>query len=152
MNLTAIVLSALTFVSTLFGGFLALRFRDRLHLVMGFAAGVILGVWPGQSGEPVLPNCSAGVGGASSPPANGGSYSVGALAPGASQEIEIQFNVGNIPNSYTAQAYVIFGCDQSDYAWQNNLTGNVIGSISFGYLVKVDAWFETVAGDVCSRG
>ncbi|MHB8871019.1 MAG: ZIP family metal transporter [Candidatus Doudnabacteria bacterium] len=44
MNLTAIVLSALTFVSTLFGGFLALRFRDRLHLVMGFAAGVILGV------------------------------------------------------------------------------------------------------------
>ncbi len=44
MNITAIFLSALTFVSTLFGGFLALRFKDRLHLVMGFAAGVILGV------------------------------------------------------------------------------------------------------------
>ena len=44
MNLTAILLSSLTFISTLFGGFLALRFKDRLHLIMGFAAGVILGV------------------------------------------------------------------------------------------------------------
>jgi zinc transporter ZupT len=33
-----------TFVSTLAGGLVALRNRDRLHLVLGFTAGVILGV------------------------------------------------------------------------------------------------------------
>ena len=33
-----------TVVSTTVGGLVALRFRDRLHLVLGFTAGVILGV------------------------------------------------------------------------------------------------------------
>lgn len=33
-----------TFVSTTFGGLFALRYRDRLHLILGFSAGVILGV------------------------------------------------------------------------------------------------------------
>ncbi|HEX2909291.1 MAG TPA: ZIP family metal transporter [Chloroflexia bacterium] len=33
-----------TFVSTALGGLLALRFRDRLHLFLGFTAGVILAV------------------------------------------------------------------------------------------------------------
>lgn len=33
-----------TFVSTSAGGLFALRYRDRLHLVLGFSAGVILGV------------------------------------------------------------------------------------------------------------
>ncbi len=33
-----------TFVSTSLGGLVALRSRDRLHLVLGFTAGVILGV------------------------------------------------------------------------------------------------------------
>jgi ZIP family zinc transporter len=32
------------FVSTAAGGLLALRFRDRLHLILGFTAGVLLGV------------------------------------------------------------------------------------------------------------
>lgn len=40
----AILLSTGTFLSTLLGGFFALRFKDRLHLVMGFTAGVLLGV------------------------------------------------------------------------------------------------------------
>jgi len=39
-----IVLALSTFVSTLLGGLFALRNRDRLHLVLGFTAGVILGV------------------------------------------------------------------------------------------------------------
>ena len=34
----------LTFVSTFLGGFLALKYRDKLHLVLGFTAGVLLGV------------------------------------------------------------------------------------------------------------
>lgn len=40
----AIILSAATFFSTLFGGLFAVRFKDRLHLIMGFTAGVLLGV------------------------------------------------------------------------------------------------------------
>ncbi len=35
--------AAITFFSTLFGGLFALRFRDRLHLILGFTAGVRLG-------------------------------------------------------------------------------------------------------------
>jgi ZIP family zinc transporter len=40
----AIVLSAATFVMTLLGGLLALRLQDRLHLVLGFSAGAVIGV------------------------------------------------------------------------------------------------------------
>jgi zinc transporter ZupT len=39
-----IVLALSTFFSTLLGGLFALRNKDRLHLVLGFTAGVILGV------------------------------------------------------------------------------------------------------------
>lgn len=42
--MTAIYLSLLTFISTFLGGVCALKFRDRLHLVLGFTAGVLLGV------------------------------------------------------------------------------------------------------------
>ncbi len=42
--MTAVLLSVATFFSTLGGGLLALRFRDRLHYVLGFTAGVLLGV------------------------------------------------------------------------------------------------------------
>ncbi len=40
----AIVLSVATFFSTLFGGLFAVRFKHKLHLIMGFTAGVLLGV------------------------------------------------------------------------------------------------------------
>src|SRR5438067_6036313 len=40
----ALVLAFGTFVSTSLGGLFALRNRDRLHLILGFTAGVILGV------------------------------------------------------------------------------------------------------------
>ena len=36
--------SALTFISTLLGGLFVVKFKSKLHLIMGFAAGVILGV------------------------------------------------------------------------------------------------------------
>jgi zinc transporter ZupT len=39
-----IVLSAATFVSTLLGGLYALKHKDSLHRILGFTAGVILGV------------------------------------------------------------------------------------------------------------
>lgn len=35
---------ALTFVSTLVGGLVGLKYRDKLHLILGFTAGVLLGV------------------------------------------------------------------------------------------------------------
>jgi zinc transporter ZupT len=40
----AIALSAATFVMTLLGGLFALKMQDRLHLVLGFSAGAVLGV------------------------------------------------------------------------------------------------------------
>ena len=39
-----VLLSLATFVSTTLGGLFALRFRDRLHLIMGFTAGVLVGL------------------------------------------------------------------------------------------------------------
>ena len=42
--MTAVYLSLATFVSTLGGGLLALAFRDRLHYLLSFTAGVLLGV------------------------------------------------------------------------------------------------------------
>lgn len=43
MNM-AIGLAAITAVATLAGGFLAIRSRDRLHLVLGLSAGLLLGL------------------------------------------------------------------------------------------------------------
>ena len=40
----AIALSLATFVSTLLGGLFALYLRDRLHLILGFSAGALIGV------------------------------------------------------------------------------------------------------------
>ena len=42
--MSAVLLSLATFFSTLGGGLLAFRFRDRLHFVLSFTAGVLLGV------------------------------------------------------------------------------------------------------------
>lgn len=42
MTLTLITLA--TVLSTLFGGLFALRFRDKLHLILGFSAGAVIGV------------------------------------------------------------------------------------------------------------
>lgn len=39
-----VILSFLTFVSTLAGGFIAIKNRHRLHYILGFTAGIILGV------------------------------------------------------------------------------------------------------------
>lgn len=40
----AIALSAATFLMTLLGGLFALRLQDRLHLILGFSAGAVIGV------------------------------------------------------------------------------------------------------------
>ena len=40
----AIILSFLTFISTFLGGLVGLRYKDKLHLILGFTAGVLLGV------------------------------------------------------------------------------------------------------------
>ncbi len=42
--MSAVFLSVATFFSTSLGGIFALRHRDRLHLIMGFTAGVLLGL------------------------------------------------------------------------------------------------------------
>src|SRR5262245_36465851 len=42
--MSAVLLSLTTFFSTSAGGLFALKFRDRLHLILAFTAGVLLGV------------------------------------------------------------------------------------------------------------
>lgn len=42
MNFDTAIFSTITFVSILFGGYVSFRFKDRLHFVMAFAAGVLL--------------------------------------------------------------------------------------------------------------
>ncbi len=39
-----IIFIALTFFSTFFGGLVGLKYRDRLHIILGLTAGIILGV------------------------------------------------------------------------------------------------------------
>lgn len=39
-----ILISFLAFVATLCGGLIALKFKDKLHLILGFSAGAVLGV------------------------------------------------------------------------------------------------------------
>lgn len=38
------IIAISTFISTLLGGVFALRFKDRLHLILGFSAGAVIGV------------------------------------------------------------------------------------------------------------
>ena len=40
----AVIFSIATFFSTFLGGFFAVKFKDRIHLIMAFSAGVLLGV------------------------------------------------------------------------------------------------------------
>src|SRR3954468_4336651 len=42
--MAVLLISALAFAATLLGGVFALRFRDRLHLILGFSAGAVIGV------------------------------------------------------------------------------------------------------------
>jgi zinc transporter, ZIP family len=44
MRLMALTFASLTFVSTGLGGLAAIRFRDRLHLLLGFSSGAVLAV------------------------------------------------------------------------------------------------------------
>ncbi len=42
--MTVLLISAIAFAATMLGGLFALRFRDRLHLILGFSAGAVIGV------------------------------------------------------------------------------------------------------------
>ena len=42
--MSAVLLSLATFFSTLAGGLFALKFRDKLHFILSFTTGVLLGV------------------------------------------------------------------------------------------------------------
>ena len=44
LSTTVLMVSLTTFASTLLGGLFALRMRDRLHLILGFSGGAVLGV------------------------------------------------------------------------------------------------------------
>jgi len=40
----ALIIAFLTIISTLLGGLFAIRFKDKLHLILGFSAGAVIGV------------------------------------------------------------------------------------------------------------
>ena len=40
----ALLLAAITSIATAFGGFLAVKVRDRTHIILGLAAGLMLGL------------------------------------------------------------------------------------------------------------
>ncbi len=42
--MTVVIIGIATFLSTLFGGLFALKYRDKLHLIIGFSAGAVIGV------------------------------------------------------------------------------------------------------------
>ena len=42
--MTVLLIGLATFMSTLLGGLFALRYRDKLHLILGFSAGAVMGV------------------------------------------------------------------------------------------------------------
>jgi ZIP family zinc transporter len=44
MSIEPVIFSLATFVSTFFGGLFAIKFKDKLHFIMAFAAGVLLAV------------------------------------------------------------------------------------------------------------
>lgn len=44
VSTTILLIALATFCSTLLGGLFALRFKDKLHLVLGFSAGAVIGV------------------------------------------------------------------------------------------------------------
>jgi ZIP family zinc transporter len=43
-GMSAVILSLATFFSTLIGGLFGLRYRDHLNLLLGFTAGVLVGL------------------------------------------------------------------------------------------------------------
>ncbi len=42
--MTIAIVAILVFLATLLGGFFALKFKDKLHLIVGFSAGAVLGI------------------------------------------------------------------------------------------------------------
>lgn len=44
MNFAPLLFSILTFISTFLGGLFAIKFKDKIHYIMAFAAGVLLGI------------------------------------------------------------------------------------------------------------
>src|SRR5215471_5854187 len=44
VNIVVLVIGFGTFAATMLGGLFALRLKDRLHLVLGFSAGAVIGV------------------------------------------------------------------------------------------------------------
>lgn len=42
--MTVVIIAVLVFAATLGGGYFALKFKDKLHLIVGFSAGAVLGI------------------------------------------------------------------------------------------------------------
>lgn len=136
-----------------------------VNVVVSNAAGSVIspattvGIWkslPGQTPEGNYPNPNSCLPGGSPPndatsipPSQTFNVSAG-IAAGGSAPFSFTFNTGPNEGPGYLDAYVIPSCSPSDSVWGNN--GTRIGS-SHGYTFqnKVDAWFQTMGGDVGAK-
>jgi len=61
MNFTPILFSLLIFASTFLGGIFALRFKEKMHFIMAFSAGILMGVVSFEIFPEIIEGISSGV-------------------------------------------------------------------------------------------
>ncbi len=108
MNL-AIGLAALTAISTSVGGFLAHRSRDRLHLVLGLAAGLLFGLVAFD----LLPEV----------------FTINKSTIGNVPTVSIAFVVGFFTLHFAEQLFASHEPSESDYGHEHNHAANIAGTI-----------------------
>ena len=108
MNI-AIALAALTAIATSAGGFLAIRSRDRLHLVLGLSAGLLLGLVAFD----LLPEI----------------FELNTKTFGNVPIVSIAFVFGFLALHFAEQIFGSHEPAESDYGHEHNHSANIAGTI-----------------------
>lgn len=108
MNI-AVGLAALTAVSTFVGGYIAHRSRDRLHLVLGLAAGLLLGLVAFD----LLPEI----------------FRINTTSIGNVPTVSIALVVGFFALHFTEQSFASHEPSESDYGHEHNHASNIAGTL-----------------------
>ena len=108
MNI-AVGLAALTALSTFVGGYLAHRSRDRLHLVLGLAAGLLLGLVAFD----LMPEV----------------FRLNIATIGNVPTVSIAFVAGFFALHFTEQFFASHEPSESDYGHEHNHASNIAGTL-----------------------
>lgn len=108
MNI-AVWLAALTALSTFVGGYLAHRSRDRLHLVLGLAAGLLFGLVAFD----LLPEI----------------FRINTTSIGHVPTVSIALVVGFFTLHFTEQFFASHEPSESDYGHEHNHASNIAGTL-----------------------